>query len=171
MSESEHTTDDYDRFERFAHIDKAEYKRVNDLLRDRTYITAREWAIARTCSDFRTPMGVEMTKIGRNLPALVPFMEDQYSPQAVNQARASFEEKVQMAGTTFLYGAMSDFFTSDELDDIMHEATEVAKFLLEMEGADLDVDQEPEAEQQVAEAMQEVRAASHDLREELLADD
>jgi len=98
-------------------------------------------------------------------------MEDQYSPQAVNQARTSFEEKVRMAGATFLYGAMSDFFTSDELDDIMHEATEVAKFLLEMEGADLDICQEVEAEQQVAEAMQEVRAASHDLREELLADD
>jgi len=40
-----------------------------------------------------------------------------------------------------------------------------------MEGADLDICQEVEAEQQVAEAMQEVRAASHDLREELLADD
>ena len=55
-------------YARFSKIDGATYDRANEFLRDRTYITAREWAIARLCSDFRTETGVEMTKIGENLP-------------------------------------------------------------------------------------------------------
>ncbi|MFB6132906.1 MAG: DUF5806 family protein, partial [Halanaeroarchaeum sp.] len=89
---------DVRKYDRFKKVDGAQYERVNDFLRDRTYITAREWAIARLCSDFRTETGVEMTKIGENLPHLVPFMTDTYTPQAVNQARSSFEEKVRKAG-------------------------------------------------------------------------
>ena len=100
------------KYQRFKKVDGAQYERVNDFLRERTYITAREWAIARLCADFRTETGVEMTKIGENLPELVPFMEDTYTPQAVNQARSSFEDKVTKAGATFLYGAMCDFFTA-----------------------------------------------------------
>ena len=103
---------DVRRYERFKKMDGAQYERVNEFLRDRTYITAREWAIARLCADFRTETGVEMTKIGENLPELVPFMTDTYTPQAVNQARSSFEDKVTKAGATFLYGAMSGFFTA-----------------------------------------------------------
>jgi len=151
-------------YDRFQKIDGGTYERANDFLRERTYITAREWAIARLCADFRTETGVEMTKIGENLPELVPFMTDTYSPQAVNQARASFEEKVRMAGATFLYGAMSDFFTADELDDLMYEATEVAKFLLEVEGVELSVGEELEAEDRISEVMREVREQSVALR-------
>ena len=153
----------YDRFEK---VDRATYERVNDFLRDRTYVTAREWAIARLCADFRTGTGVEMTKIGENLPHLVPFMTDTYSPQAVNQARSAFEEKVHMSGATFLYGAMSGFFTADELDDLMYEVTEVAKFLLEVEGVELSVEEELEAEDRISEVMRDVRAASDELRHE-----
>jgi len=153
----------YDRFEK---VDRATYERVNDFLRDRTYITAREWAIARLCADFRTGTGVEMTKIGENLPHLVPFMTDTYSPQAVNQARSAFEEKVHMSGATFLYGAMSGFFTADELDDLMYEVTEVAKFLLEVEGVELSVEEELETEDRISEVMRDVRAASDELRNE-----
>jgi len=72
-------------YDKFSKIDGGTYDRANDFLRERTYITAREWAIARLCADFRTETGVEMTKIGENLPHLVPFMTDTYSPQAVNQ--------------------------------------------------------------------------------------
>ena len=153
-------------YERFTKMDGAQYDRVNEFMRDRTYITAREWALARLCADFRTETGVEMTKIGENLPELVPFMTDTYTPQAVNQARASFEEKVRMAGATFLYGAMSGFFTADELDDLMYEVTETAKFLLEVEGVDLAVAEELEAEDRISAVMREVREASADLREE-----
>jgi hypothetical protein len=158
---------DVRKYERFKKMDGAQYDRVNDFLRDRTYVTAREWAIARLCVDFRTETGVEMTKIGENLPELVPFMTDTYSPQAVNQARASFEEKVQKAGATFLYGAMSGFFTAEELDELMYEVTEVAKFLLEVEGVDLSVAEELDAEDRVSEVMREVRESSETLRDDL----
>jgi len=151
-------------YDRFTKMDGAEYERVNDFLRNRTYITAREWAIARLCADFRTETGVEMTKIGENLPALVPFMTDTYTPQAVNQARASFEEKVKKSGATFLYGAMSDFFSADELDEVMYEVTEIAKFLLEVEGVDLTVEEELEAEERISSVMRDVRHNSEELR-------
>lgn len=153
-------------YDRFQKMDRASYERVNEFLRDRTYITAREWAIARLCADFRTGTGVEMTKIGENLPHLVPFMTDTYSPQAVNQARSAFEEKVQMAGATFLYGAMSGFFTADDLDDLMYEVTEIAKFLLEVEGVELAVEEELESEDRISDVMREVRQASDELRHE-----
>ena len=151
-------------YDKFSKIDGATYDRANEFLRDRTYITAREWAMARLCADFRTETGVEMTKIGENLPHLVPFMTDTYSPQAVNQARASFEEKVTKAGATFLYGAMCDFFTAEELDDLMYEVTEVAKFLLEVEGVELTVEEELEAEDRISSVMREVRESSAALR-------
>ena len=151
-------------YARFSKIDGATYDRANEFLRDRTYITAREWAIARLCADFRTETGVEMTKIGENLPHLVPFMTDTYTPQAVNQARSSFKGKVQKAGATFLYGAMCDFFTAEELDDLMYEVTEVAKFLLEVEGVELTVDEELEAEDRISSVMREVRESSAALR-------
>ncbi|SFS66748.1 DUF5806 family protein [Halostagnicola kamekurae] len=157
---------DVQKYARFQKMDGAQYDRVNEFLRDRTYITAREWAIARLCSDFRTETGVEMTKIGENLPELVPFMTDTYTPQAVNQARSSFEEKIRTAGATFLYGAMCDFFTAEELDDVMYEATEVAKFLLEVEGVDLSVEEELEAEERISTVMRDVRDASKELRED-----
>ncbi len=156
-------------YDRFRKIDGSTYDRANDFLRERTYITAREWAIARLCADFRTETGVEMTKIGEHLPELVPFMTDTYTPQAVNQARASFEEKVRQAGATFLYGAMSDFLTAEKLDDVMYEATEVAKFLLEVEGGDLSVEAELEAEDRVSEVMREVREHSTALRHDRVA--
>ena len=161
---SEEVPDAVRQYDRFSKIEGGTYDRANEFLRERTYITAREWAIARLCADFRTETGVEMTKIGENLPELVPFMTDTYSPQAVNQARASFEEKVRTAGATFLYGAMSDFFTAEELDDVMYEATEVAKFLLEVEGADLSVEEELAAEDRVSELMREVREHSAAIR-------
>jgi hypothetical protein len=155
---------DVRKYERFKKIESGTYDRANEFLRERTYITAREWAIARLCADFRTETGVEMTKIGENLPELIPFMTDTYTPQAVNQARASFEEKVRKAGATFLYGAMSDFFAAEELDDVMYEATEVAKFLLEVEGVDLAVEEEMEAEERISKVMREVREHSAALR-------
>ena len=158
--------EDVQEYARFTKMDRADYDRVNEFLRERTYITAREWAIARLCADFRTETGVEMTKIGENLPRLVPFMTDTYSPQAVNQARASFEEKVTKAGATFLYGAMSGFYTAEELDETMYEVTEIAKFLLEVEGVDLSVDEELAAEDEISQVMREVREASAEVRGE-----
>ena len=144
------------KYKKFKKVDGATYRKVNQFLRKRTYITAREWALARLCTDFRTSGGAEMTFIGRHLPELVPFMEEPYSPQAVNQARHSFKKKVRKASATFFYGAMCGFFTTDELDDLLFEASEVSRFLLEVEGTTLDIDEEIDIEDRITKVMRSV---------------
>ena len=154
-------TSEYDPFER---LEDADYDRVNDFLRERVAFTAREWAVSRLCADFRTGTGVEMTAVGEHLPHLVPFMDDQYTPQAVYSARRSFEEKVREAAATFLYGAYGGFLTAEELDEVLYDATETAKFLLEVEGTPLDVDRELAVEERTREAMATVSDASLAMR-------
>ena len=148
------------KYKKFKKVDGATYRKVNQFLRKRTYITAREWALARLCTDFRTSGGAEMTFIGKHLPELVPFMEDTYTPQAVNQARNSFKKKVRKASATFFYGAMCGFFTTDELDDLLFEASEVARFLLEVEGTTLDIDEEIDIEDRITQVMRSVGEAA-----------
>jgi len=151
---------DPNRYQKFKKVDGATYQRVNQFLRKHTYITAREWAIARLCADFKTAGGSEMTFIGENLPKLCPFMIDTYTPQAVNQARSSFKRKVKKSGATFFYGAMCGFFTAEELDEILFEASEVARFLLEVEGTSLNLDDEIDIEDRITEVMRGVAEAA-----------
>jgi hypothetical protein len=151
------------KYRKFKKVDGAAYRKVNMFLRKRTYITAREWALARLCTDFRTSGGAEMTFIGQHLPELVPFMEDTYSPQAVNQARNAFKKKVRKSSATFFYGAMCGFFTTDELDDLLFEASEVARFLLEVEGTTLDIDEEIDIEDRITKVMRGVGEAAKTL--------
>jgi len=151
---------DPNRYQKFKKVDGATYQRVNQFLRKHTYITAREWAIARLCADFKTAGGSEMTFIGENLPELCPFMIDTYTPQAVNQARSSFKKKVKKSGATFFYGAMCGFFTAEELDEILFEASEVARFLLEVEGTSLNLDDEIDIEDRITEVMRGVAEAA-----------
>jgi hypothetical protein len=153
-------TEDINKYRKFKKVDGATYRKVNQFLRKRTYITAREWAIARLCTDFRTKGGAEMTFIGQHLPELVPFMQDVYTPQAVNQARNSFKKKVYKSGATFFYGAMCGFFTTDELDDLLFEASEVARFLLEVERTSLEIDEEIDIEDRITKVMRSVGAAA-----------
>jgi hypothetical protein len=148
------------KYRKFKKVEGATYRKVNQFLRKRTYITAREWALARLCTDFRTSGGAEMTFIGKHLPQLVPFMEETYTPQAVNQARNSFKKKVRKASATFFYGAMCGFFTTDELDDLLFEASEVARFLLEVEGTTLDIDEEIDIEDRITKVMRSVGEAA-----------
>lgn len=152
--------DDVNKYKKFKKVDGATYRKVNQFLRKRTYVTAREWAIARLCTDFRTRSGAEMTFIGQHLPELVPFMQESYTPQAVNQARNSFKKKVYKSGATFFYGSMCGFFTSEELDDLLFEASEVARFLLEVERTSLDIDEEIEIEDRITEVMRSVGEAA-----------
>ena len=104
-----------------------------------------------------------MTFIGQHLPELVPFMQDVYTPQAVNQARNSFKKKVQKSAATFFYGAMCGFFTTDELDDLLFEASEVARFLLEVEGTTVDIDEEIEIEDRITKVMRGVGEAAREM--------
>jgi hypothetical protein len=157
-------TGDAQKYQKFKKVDGATYQKVNTFLRKRTYVTAREWAIARLCADFKTTGGSEMTFIGDHLPELVPFMTDTYTPQAVNQARSAFRRKVKKAGATFFYGAMCGFFTAEELDDILFEASEVAKFLLEVEGTSLDIDEEISIEDRITDVMRNVAESAAKLR-------
>lgn len=157
--------DEVSRYAKFRKVDGAAYEKVNRFLRKHTYITAREWALARLCADFRTTSGAEMTFIGQHLPELVPFMTEPYSPQAVNQARNSFKKKVRKSGATFFYGAMCGFFTTDELDDLLFEASEIARFLLEVEGTSLPVDDELDIEDRIARVMRSVGIAAQTLLE------
>lgn len=154
------TQQEINKYKKFKKVDGATYRKVNQFLRKRTYITAREWALARLCTDFRTSGGAEMTFIGKHLPELVPFMEDTYTPQAVNQARNSFKKKVRKASATFFYGAMCGFFTTDELDDLLFEASEVARFLLEVEGTTLNIDDEIDIEDRITNVMRSVGEAA-----------
>ncbi|MCK9312604.1 MAG: DUF5806 family protein, partial [Methanocorpusculum sp.] len=57
----EDRSEEINKYKKFKKVDGATYRKVNVFLRKRTYITAREWAIARLCSDFKTPYGSEMT--------------------------------------------------------------------------------------------------------------
>ena len=152
--------EEINKYRKFKKVDGATYRKVNQFLRKRTYITAREWALARLCTDFRTTNGAEMTFIGEHLPELVPFMEGKYSPQAVNQARNSFKKKVRKSSATFFYGAMCGFFTTDELDDLLFEASEVARFLLEVESTTLDIDEEIDIEDRITGVMRSVGEAA-----------
>lgn len=153
------------KYERFKKLEKEDYEDVNNFLREKTYITAREWAISRLCADFRTETGIEMKKIGENLPELVPFMQDTYTPQAVNQARSSFIDKIKKSGATFLYGSMSGLFSSKELDKTINESIETARFLIEIEGDNVDKSQVEKSQRMVASAMREVLDSSKKIRE------
>lgn len=144
------------KYKKFKKVDGATYRNINQFLRKRTYITAREWALSRLCTDFRTSSGAEMTFIGKNLKELAPFMKETYSAQAVNQARNAFKKKVRRSSATFFYGAMCGFFTTDELDDLLFEASEVSRFILEVEGTTLDIDEEIEIEDRITKAMKSV---------------
>jgi len=157
-------SDDTDGSDRFRKLDGAGYDRVNEFLGEHVNFTAREWAIARLCADFRTGTGIEMKRVGENLPEMVPFVTDQYTRQGVYQARESFEQKVREAAATFFYGAYSGVLAADEVDDVTYEATEVAKFLLEIEGTSLSYDEEATAEERAKAAMRSVHEASAGVR-------
>jgi hypothetical protein len=154
-----------EKYRKFKKVEGDSYEKVNQFLRKHTYITAREWAIGRLCADFKTTGGSEMTYIGEHLPELVPFMKETYSPQAVNQARSAFKKKVKKSGATFFYGALCGFFTAEELDDILFESSEVARFLLEVEGTTLEIDTEIDIEDRIAGVMRKVAEAAARIRE------
>jgi hypothetical protein len=159
-------TPESEKYRKFKKVEGDTYQKVNQFLRRHTYVTAREWAIGRLCADFKTSGGSEMTYIGEHLPELVPFMTETYTPQAVNQARSAFKKKVKKAGATFFYGALCGFFTAEELDDILFESSEVARFLLEVEGTTLQIDTEIEVEDRIANVMRKVAEAATRIRQD-----
>jgi hypothetical protein len=55
---------------------------------------------------------------------------------------------------------MCGFFTTDELDDLLFEASEVSRFLLEVEGTTLDIDEEIDVEDRITKVMRSVGEAA-----------
>ena len=51
-----------EKYRKFKKLDKQQYVEVTRFLKECTHLTAREWAIARLCADFRTTTNrAEMT--------------------------------------------------------------------------------------------------------------
>ena len=60
---------------------------------------------------------------------------------------------------------MCGFFTTEELDDLLFESSEIARFLLEVEGTSLAVDDELDIEDRIATIMRSVGLAAQTLLE------
>jgi len=119
---------------RYGKLDRKSYDEVSRFLKDSTNFTAREWVIARLCSDYRDHLGrAEMKWIGENLPDLVPFMNEGYSRQEVSNARAAFKNKVKRACVTFFYAYYAGLISQDEVIDIIHASSDEIGKLLEVE--------------------------------------
>lgn len=125
------------KYARFQKFNKRTYEEVNDVLKARTHLTAREWTIARLCSDFKDAEGrSQMTWIGEHLPELVPFMEDTYQRQDVASAQAAFKRKVTRSGTTLFYAYYSGLITMDEMLAIIQQIIKNIGELKKIEGSE-----------------------------------
>lgn len=129
-----------ERSKKYAHFqkfNKRTYEEVNDALKARTHLTAREWAIARLCADFKDRDGrSQMTWIGEHLPELVPFMEEPYQRQDVSSAAAAFKRKVARSGTTLFYAYYSGLITMDEMLAIIQQIIKNIEELKKIEGSE-----------------------------------
>jgi arsenate reductase-like glutaredoxin family protein len=126
------------KYQKFKKMDNKSYSDVTRFLKETTHLTAREWVTARLCADFKNLSNQsEMTWIGENLPALVPFMDEGYSRQEVSNARSSFKKKIQRSGSTFFYAYYAGLITQDEMITIIHKIVVDIKKLMNTEGSEV----------------------------------
>lgn len=151
------------KYQKFKMLDKQQYAEVTRFLKKHTHLTAREWAIARLCADFRTATNhAEMTWIGAHLPELVPFMNEPYSRQAVAAAHAAFKDKVRRSGTTFFYAYYSGLLSMEDTVDMIHQIAENIGHLLSAgEGKAPKGDVDAEVQRKVAEVLRQI---THNLQ-------
>jgi hypothetical protein len=151
------------KYQKFKMLDKRQYTEVTRFLKRQTHLTAREWAIARLCADFRTATNhAEMTWIGVHLPELVPFMNEPYSRQAVAAAHAAFKDKVLRSGTTFFYAYYSGLISMEDAVDMIHQIAENIGHLLSAgEGKASEGDIDAETQRKVAEVLRQI---THNLQ-------
>jgi len=133
MSEVADKPEKYWRFQKF---DRIKYTEVNDSLKKLTHLTAREWAIARLCADFKDNGRSQMTWIGENLPELVPFMNEKYARQDVSSAEAAFKRKVVRSGTTFFYAYYAGLISIEEMLDMVQGIIRNIEELKRIEGSE-----------------------------------
>ncbi len=149
------TADDANKYARFQKFDKNTYEQVNDTLKRRTHLTAREWAIARLCADFKADGKVPMTWIGDHLPELVPFMDKPYGRQDVSSAEAAFKRKVARSGTTFFYAYYTGLISLEEMLAIIQEVIKNIEALKRIEGSEPG-DVNVEVQQMMAETLRRI---------------
>ena len=129
-------------------------------LKKRTHLTAREWAIARLCADFQHSGISEITRIGANLPDLIPFMKEPYSRQAVSMARSAFKKKVLKSGTTFFYAYYAGLISMEDIIDMIHQIAENIEYLLNVgEGEIPKGDVDVEVQQEVVNVLKQINEA------------
>jgi len=145
------------KYARFQKFDKLSYEQVNDTLKARTHLTAREWVIARLCADFKSSDGkTQMTWIGEHLPELVPFMDEPYQRQDVASAQAAFKRKIARSGTTFFYAYYSGLITLEEMLDIIQDVIKNIEALKKIEGNESGDDVNLEIQQMMAETLRRI---------------
>lgn len=125
-----------EKYWRFQKFDRKKYTEVNDTLKELTHLTAREWAIARLCADFKDHGRSQMSWIGQNLPELVPFMNEPYSRQDVSSAEAAFKRKVLRSGTTFFYAYYAGLISLEEMLEMVQGIVKNIEDLKRIEGSD-----------------------------------
>jgi hypothetical protein len=148
---------DANKYARFQKFNKDTYEQVNDTLKQRTHLTAREWAIARLCADFKAEDGkTPMTWIGAHLPELVPFMDEPYERQDVASAEAAFKRKVARSGTTFFYAYYAGLISLEEMLEIIQEVIKNIEALKRVEGGEPDGGLNVEIQQMMAETLRRI---------------
>ncbi|HTY90034.1 MAG TPA: DUF5806 family protein [Methanocella sp.] len=151
------TAEDPNKYARFQKFNKQTYEQVNDTLKQRTHLTAREWVIARLCADFKAEGGkVPMTWIGEHLPELVPFMGAPYERQDVASAEAAFKRKVARSGTTFFYAYYAGLISLDEMLEVIQEVIKNIEALKRVEGSEDTGDVSVEVQQMMAETLRRI---------------
>lgn len=153
------------KYERFQKFNKQSYEEVNDTLKARTHLTAREWAVARLCADFKDNDGrSQMTWIGEHLPELIPFMDQPYERQDVASAQSAFKRKVVRSGTTFFYAYYSGLITLDEMLGMIEDIIRNIESLKHAEGSEPG-DVSTEVQVMMAETLRRITDRLNELRE------
>jgi hypothetical protein len=158
------TAEDGNKYARFQKFNKHSYEQVNGILKQRTHLTAREWAIARLCADFKAEGKTPMTWIGEHLPELVPFMDEPYGRQDVSSAEAAFKRKVARSGTTFFYAYYSGLISLEEMLDMIQDVIKNIEALKKIEGSE-PADVNVEIQQMMAETLRRITEKLNDLSE------
>ena len=156
------TAESPNKYARFQKFDKLSYGQVNDTLKARTHLTAREWAIARLCADFKADGKAQMTWIGEHLPELVPFMGETYQRQDVASAEAAFKRKVARSGTTFFYAYYSGLISLEEMLAIIQEVIKNIDALKRIEGSEPG-DVNSDIQQMMAETLRRITEKLNDV--------
>jgi len=144
-------------YRHFQKFKASEYAEVNAALKAHSLLTAREWVIARLCSDMADASGrAPMSYIGEHLEELVPFMEGTYSRQDVAAARAAFQRKVERCTATIIFAYYSGLLSMEEMVEVVHSSVEHLRSLLAMEGSEMPDDISPDAQALLAEFLRNV---------------